>query len=293
MQGMTAASTTLRHAPWTDRKGQLSPLRLAVFVGLLVPAAVIFADLLFGPMRPEPFEYALHESGKWVVRFLLLSLAVTPFRRILAWNRLIGVRRMIGVSVLCYALLHLGFYAAQENWHLGKVASEIVLRIYLTIGFAALLGLIALGATSFDAAIRKMGRNWNLLHRLAYVIGVLALIHFFLQAKSDVTEPTLMAGLFILLMSYRVAGIIKLDISRSRVLGLCATVSAALTAGVEYAWYALATGIPPKLVFLANFDVETAIRPAVWVAIIGLAIAVLPLLRLLLTGIAQLRPAKV
>jgi len=292
MQGMTVASTPLRFAPWTDRKGQLSPLRLAVFIGLLVPAVAIFADLIFGPMRPEPFKYALLESGRWVVRFLLLSLAITPFRRILGWNRLIGVRRMIGVSVLCYALLHLGFYAAQENWHLGKVASEIVLRVYLTIGFAALLGLIALGATSFDAAVRRMGRNWNLLHRLAYVIGVLALIHFFMQAKSDVTEPTLMAGLFILLMSYRVAGIAKLDISRSWVLALCAAVSAALTAGVEYAWYALATGIPPKLVFLANFDVETAIRPAVWVAIIGIAVAALPLLRLLFGGIAQLRPAK-
>lgn len=292
MQGMTVASTTLRHAPWTDRKGQLSPMRLAVFVGLFVPAIAIFADLVFGPMRPEPFEYALHESGKWVVRFLLLSLAVTPFRRILAWNRLIGIRRMLGVSVLCYALLHLGFYAAQENWHLGKVASEIVLRVYLTIGFAALLGLIALGATSFDAAVRKMGRNWNLLHRLTYLIGVLALIHFFLQAKSDVTEPTLMAGLFLLLMSYRVAGALKLDISRTWVLGLFAAVSTILTAGVEYAWYALATGIPPKLVFLANFDVETAIRPAVWVAIIGAAIAALPLLRLIFSGIAQLRPAK-
>ncbi len=102
-----------------------------------------------------------------------------------------------------------------------------------------------------------------------------------------------MAGLFLLLMSYRVVGVAKLDISRSWVLALCATISAALTAGVEYAWYALATGIPPRLVFLANFDVETAIRPAVWVAIIGLAVAMLPLLRLLFTGIAQLRPAKV
>jgi len=292
MQGMTVASTTLRHAPWTDRKGRLSPLRLAVFIGLVVPAVAIFADLYFGPMRPEPFEYALNETGKWVVRFLLLSLAVTPLRRILAWNRLIGVRRMIGVSVLCYALLHLGFYAAQENWHLGKVASEIVLRIYLTIGFAALLGLIALGATSFDAAVRRMGRNWTLLHRLTYGIGVLALVHFFLQAKSDVTEPTLMAGLFLLLMSYRVASIAKLDISRSWVLALCAIFSAALTAGVEYAWYALATGIPPRLVFLANFDVETAIRPAVWVAIIGIAVALLPLLRRLVGGLAQFRPAK-
>lgn len=277
---MIAVTTYTQFAPWTDRRGQLSWLRLVVFAGLCLPAIWIFGDLFAGPMRPEPFKYALHESGNWAVRFLLLTLAVTPFRRILSWNKLIGVRRMIGVSVLAYAVLHVGLYAAQENWNLVKVVSEIVLRIYLIIGFGALVGLIALGATSFDAAVRKLGRNWNRMHKLIYAIGVLALVHFFLQSKSDVYQPTLMAGIFFLLMSYRVATAVKLDISRWWVLALCAVAATGLTAGVEYAWYALATGIPAKLVFLASFDVTTAIRPAVWTGIIGLSVSFLSVFRM-------------
>ncbi|MEP3667901.1 MAG: protein-methionine-sulfoxide reductase heme-binding subunit MsrQ, partial [Roseibium sp.] len=193
------------YAPWTDRRGMLSALRLVVFVAILVPGIAIFADLIFGPVRPEPYEHALNESGEWAVRLLLLSLFVTPVRRIFSWNKVIGVRRMIGVSVLAYGLLHLGLYMAQENWDLVKVASEIVVRIYLTIGFVALLGLVALGVTSFDRAVRRLGPTWNRLHQLAYPIAVLGILHFFLQSKSDVAQPTVMAGLFVLLMLYRLA----------------------------------------------------------------------------------------
>ena len=281
MQVMTDVSSRLRYAPWTDRRGQTSPLRLAVFLGLMVPAIAILTDLLFGPLRPEPYEHALHESGEWAVRFLLLSLVITPLRRIFSWNRIIGVRRMTGVAVLAYALLHLGLYVAQENWDLAKVVSEIVLRFYLAIGFVALLGLAALGATSFDSAVRRMGRNWNRLHMLVYPIAVLALFHFFLQSKTDVTQPTLMAGLFCLLMLYRLAVRFRLQLSSWWVLAVCALAGAGLTAAIEYSWYALATGIPAHLVFLANFDVATSVRPAVWVGIVGGAVSLAALLHML------------
>lgn len=268
-----------RHAPWTDRRGQLSWLRLAVFAGLLLPAAGIFYDLAFGPVLAEPYEAALHSAGDWTVRLLLLTLAITPIRRIFSWNRIAGVRRMIGVSVLAYALLHLGLYAAEEQWNLTKVASEIVQRIYLTIGFTALLGLALLGATSFDAAIRRLGRGWQRLHSLVYGIGILALVHFFLQSKSDVAQATLMAGLFLLLMLYRLAVKARFDLANPIVLAGCAVFAAAFTAGIEYAWYALATGIPADRVFAANFDVATAIRPAIWVGLAGLGVAVAALVQ--------------
>jgi methionine sulfoxide reductase heme-binding subunit len=287
---MTTASSLLRYAPWTDRRGQISPLRLVVFLGLLVPAAVILTDLLFGPMRPEPYEHALHESGEWAVRLLLLSLFITPVRRIFSWNKIIGVRRMTGVAVLAYALLHLGLYVAQENWDLAKVVSEIVLRFYLAIGFVALLGLAALGATSFDSAVRRMGRNWNRLHMLAYPIAALALFHFFLQSKSDVTQPTIMAGLFSLLMLYRLAVRVSLPLSSCWVLAVCALAGAGVTAAIEYSWYALATGIPAHLVFLANFDVATSFRPAVWVGIAGGVVSLMALLQTLWNRFAM--PAK-
>lgn len=274
-------TSLIPYTPWTDRRGQLSWLRLAVFAGLLLPACRIVFDQAFGPVLAEPYEAALHSAGDWAVRFLLLTLAVTPARRIFAWNRVAGVRRMTGVAVLAYALLHLGLYAAQEQWNLLKVASEIAQRFYLTIGFAALIGLSVLGATSFDAAIRRLGRGWQRLHSLVYAIGVLALVHFFLQSKSDVGEPTLMAGLFGLLMLYRLAARTGLDIANPGVLAGCAALAAAATAGMEYAWYALATGIPADRVFLANFDVATAIRPAAWVGLAGLGVAAAALVRLL------------
>ncbi|MCK7614390.1 sulfite oxidase heme-binding subunit YedZ [Roseibium sediminicola] len=276
-----------RYAPWTDRRGQLSWLRLAVFAGLLLPAAKIFYDLAFGPVLAEPYEAALHSAGDWTVRLLLLTLAITPIRRIFSWNRIAGVRRMIGVSVLAYALLHLGLYAAEEQWNLAKVASEIVQRIYLTIGFTALFGLSLLGATSFDAAIRRLGRGWQRLHSLVYGIGILALVHFFLQSKSDVTQATLMSGLFLLLMLYRLAVKARFDLANPIVLAGCAVLAAAGTAGIEYAWYALATGIPADRVFAANFDVATAIRPAIWVGLTGLGVAVAALVQM---GVGLVRP---
>ncbi|PVB62097.1 protein-methionine-sulfoxide reductase heme-binding subunit MsrQ [Labrenzia sp. 011] len=270
----------LRHyVPWTDRRGHLSVLRLCVFVLLLLPAGWIFFDLAFGPVYPEPYEQALHESGTWAVRFLLLTLAVTPVRRIFRWNRIAGIRRMTGVSVLAYALLHVGLYAASEHWNLGKVVSEIFLRFYLIVGFAALAGLAVLGATSFDSAVRRLGAAWNRLHLLVYPVAVLALFHFFLQSKSDVTEATLMAGVFALLMIYRLVGKAGLPLSNWLVLAACALLGAAATAAVEYAWYALATGIPADRVFQANFNVATALRPSVWVAICGLGVSAAALLQ--------------
>jgi len=262
-----------RYAPWTDRRGRFSALRLAVFVGLLLPACLIFGDLALAPVRADPYEAALHACGDWAVRFLLLTLAVTPLRRILSWNRIAGVRRMVGVSVLAYALLHFGLYAAGEQWNMAKVATEIAERVYLAIGLVALVGLAVLGATSFDAAIRGLGANWQRLHSLVYGIGVLAMVHFFLQSKSDVYEPTLMAGLFLLLMLYRLSVKVGADIANPLVLAGCGILAAIGTAGIEYAWYALATGIPADRVFAANFDVLTAVRPAVWVGFAGLGTA--------------------
>jgi sulfoxide reductase heme-binding subunit YedZ len=268
------------YIPWTDRRGKLSPLRLIVFVALLLPAVSIAYSLAFGPVQADPFEQEQHAAGLWAVRLLLVTLAVTPLRRIFSWNRILGVRRMLGVSVLAYALLHLGLYAAQEHWDLPKVASEIVLRFYLTIGFVALVGLMVLGATSFDAAVRRLGRNWQRLHSLVYVIGVLALFHFFLQSKSDVTQATLLTGLFFLLMLYRLTAKSGLSLANPLVLAVCAGLGAAATAGIEYAWYALATGIPADRVLLANLDISYTIRPAVWVGITGLGVSAAALLQL-------------
>jgi sulfoxide reductase heme-binding subunit YedZ len=186
---------------------------------------------------------------------------------------------MLGVTALCYALTHLTLYWVDLKLDVFRVVQEIALRFYLTIGFAALLGLIALGSTSTDAAIKRLGRNWNRLHKIVYVIGVLAAFHFFIQSKADVYEPTLMAGFFLLLMFYRLAHWRGFALTSPLVLVAIAVLAALGTAAIEYAWYGIATGVPPGRVLAANLQFSYSIRPAWWVLATGLGVTLLGLAR--------------
>ncbi|HEX2150490.1 MAG TPA: ferric reductase-like transmembrane domain-containing protein, partial [Stellaceae bacterium] len=141
--------------PWKDRNGRTAPLKLAVFIALFVPALWIAVAFAFGWLGPRPFDEAIHQLGLWTIRLIFLALAITPLRHILQWSRLLLVRRMIGVAAFAYAIGHLGLYAADQAFDLTKIATETALRIYLTIGFAAVLGLAALAATSTDGMIRR------------------------------------------------------------------------------------------------------------------------------------------
>ncbi len=272
---------SLLKTPWTDRAGNFSPLKAAVLLGICMPALLLgiaaargtLGPVIVGPLGARPITEAIHQTGDWAIRFLMMSLAVTPLRRVLNWPKLILVRRMLGLAALAYALAHLTLYTIDMKLDLLRVASEIALRFYLTIGFAALLGLLALGTTSTDAAIRRLGRNWQRLHRIVYGIGLLAVFHFFIQSKADVYEPTLMAGLFILLMVLRLAHWRGLSLSSPIVLAGSAVLAGLATAGVEFAWYGLATGVPPGRVLAANLQFSFSIRPAWWVLAAGLGAA--------------------
>lgn len=266
--------------PWTDRSGKFSPLKAAVFAGACLPvlwlgwqalSGTLAATQAPGLLGARPVTEAIHQTGDWAIRFLWMSLAVTPLRRIGNWPKLILVRRTLGVAALCYALMHLTLYAVDLKLDLPRVAAEIALRFYLTIGFVALVGLAVLGSTSTDAAIKRLGRNWSRLHKMVYVIGVLAAFHFFIQSKADVYEPTLMAGFFLLLMFYRLAHRRGFSLTSPSVLAGIAILAALGTAAVEYAWYGLATGIPPGRVLAANLQFSFSIRPAWWVLAAGLA----------------------
>jgi methionine sulfoxide reductase heme-binding subunit len=270
--------------PWQNRAGQLSPLKLTMFVALFLPGAWIIAQWWLGMLAPKPVTEAIHQSGDWAVRFVLITLAVTPLRRIANWPRLILVRRMLGLAALAYACVHLVLYVVDQKYDLAKVVSEIVLRIYLTIGFAALVALVALGATSTDAAIRRLGGpRWIRLHKAVYAIGVLALVHFFLQSKIDVTQAVLMSGFFVFLMGYRLMHHYGWR-SEPGPLAALAGAAALLTALIEAAWYGLATGVPALMVLAANLDFDIAIRPAWWVLAAGLAVVGLNVVRLGLGG---------
>ncbi|MEP9388371.1 protein-methionine-sulfoxide reductase heme-binding subunit MsrQ [Mesorhizobium sp. KR9-304] len=274
--------------PWTDRSGNFSPLKAAVLVGACLPALLLgwaAADGTLapagslGPLGARPITEAIHQTGDWAIRFLMMSLAVTPLRRIANWPKLIMVRRMLGLAALFYALAHLTLYAIDLKLDLLRVVSEIALRVYLTIGFVALLGLIALGSTSTDAAIRRLGKRWNRLHKIVYPIGLLAALHFFIQSKADVYEPTLMAGFFLLLMFYRLAHWRGFALASPLVLVAIAILAALGTAAIEYAWYGIATGVPPGRVLAANLQFSFSIRPAWWVLATGLGATLLALAR--------------
>ena len=264
--------------PWLDRAGRLSLLKLAAFLLAVAPACYLAGAYATNTLGPKPITALIHGTGEWTIRFLLASLAVTPLRRVANWPKLINVRRLLGVTTSAYALAHLALYIVDQNFDLAKVVSEIALRFYLTIGFVALLGLIALGATSTDAAIRRMGKNWTRLHKAAYAIGILGLLHYFLQSKIDVSDPVFWTGLFVLLMGWRLMQRVRLPM-RPWSLALLAVAAGLATAGIEAAWYGIKSGIPADLVLGANLDFSDVIRPAWWVLAIGLMLPLVALVR--------------
>lgn len=259
--------------PWNDRAGRFSPLKTTTLVLVALPALWLLYRTLFIGLGPRPITEAIHRMGDWTVYFLLITLAITPARRLFDWSKLILVRRIVGLAALAYILFHFSLYVVDSRLDLGFVASEIVRRIYLTIGFAALLGLVALGVTSTDAMIRRMGaKGWNRLHQLIYLIVPLAILHYYMQSKVDVTQPVLMSGFFFWLMGYRLLA--RFGHKQGLVPLLTLAVAAPLaTAFVEVAWYGLATGVPWQRVALANLDFSYTIRPAWWVMAAALAVA--------------------
>jgi sulfoxide reductase heme-binding subunit YedZ len=255
--------------PLTDRQGRFSPLKAMTLALALLPAAVIAYWFFTHQLGPLAVKAALRLIGDWTIRLLVITLALTPLQRVLNWPKITLIRRMLGVTTFAYALTHFILYIVNSKYDLVFVASEIVLRFYLTIGFVALLGLSLLAATSFDTAVRKLGKKWKMLHRLVYGIAVLGLLHYFIQTKIDVSPAVLMTGFFILLMVYRVF-IMKRVSFTPAVLAISAVVACVLTAITEFTWYALATGVDPWRIAQANLMFSFSLRPAVIVLLAGL-----------------------
>ncbi|WP_127089585.1 sulfite oxidase heme-binding subunit YedZ [Aquabacter cavernae] len=262
-----------------EKSGKFSPEKTIALVASVAPAVWLAALALTGDLGARPVTAAIHFTGLWAVRFLLVSLAVTPFRRIFHWPKLVLARRTLGLAALAYAALHLGLYVADLGFDLGAAAREIALRFYLTIGALAVALLLALGGTSFDRVIRRMGaKRWNALHASVYAIAVLAVVHFLIQSKLDVSEAVLMGGLLVFLFAYRVAHRITNNVTIP-LLACVVLGSALMTAAMEVGWYAAATGIDPRLVLEANFQPAQGISPALWVLTAGTALTLAAIVR--------------
>ena len=261
--------------PWNDYSRRLSPLKLAVFICLFAPGAWVAFGLASGLFQPRPLNEAIHQIGLWVVRFLFIALAITPLKSILQWQRLILVRRMVGVAACVYVLIHFSLYIVDQAFDLEKVASEIVLRVYLTIGITALTGLCVLAATSTDGMVRRLGRRWQKLHYLVYPIALLALVHYFMQSKLEVWEPTIFFGIYGWLMLYRLLAAkfaVRGRLPLYWVAALC-PIATVLTALGETTYFRFAfPRVPSWRVFEANWSLVTGIRPAAIVFALSLAV---------------------
>jgi sulfoxide reductase heme-binding subunit YedZ len=144
-------------------------------------------------------------TGRWTLRLLLVTLAITPVRRVTGWNRLIGFRRMLGLFAFFYATLHFTIYLAIDqffDWE--TIVEDVTKRPFITAGFAAFVLLIPLAMTSTRGWIRRLGRRWQMLHRLIYVSSVLAVVHFIWKVKSDLRDPLWYASILGVLLGFRV-----------------------------------------------------------------------------------------
>jgi sulfoxide reductase heme-binding subunit YedZ len=269
---------------WRDAAGRLSPLRIATLAFLCVPVAIAIVDYNTEGFGARPLNNVIHRTGYWALIFLMSSLAVTPLRRIARFNLLVDVRRMIGVGAFVYAATHISLFIADQMFDLWKVASEIALRLYLTIGFTALLGLAALAVTSTDGMVRRLGgKRWQNLHNVIYVIGLLALIHYFQQTKADVSVPTFAAGLFGWMLGYRL--LIKFrntsDEPPAWMLLMLSVVIAALTFAAEAVGIGIVFNVSPLRVLESAFDFDdlSMIRPGWLVLGAGLIVVAVDLVR--------------
>ena len=179
-----------------------------VFIACLAPLAWLASGAFgwFGvTLGPDPVKELEHECGKTALNLLLLTLAVTPVRELTSQPQLLRLRRMLGLFAFFYVVLHFTIYLVLDlELNFATLGADIAKRPYITIGFTALLLLIPLAVTSTNGMMRRLGRRWQTLHRLVYVIAVLGVWHFYWQVKRDVREPLLYAGILAVLLGYRV-----------------------------------------------------------------------------------------
>ena len=175
-----------------------------VFVACLVPVLVIAIDIRAGSLGANPIETIQDHFGIWGLRFIVITLSVTPLRQLTAWNWLQRFRRMLGLFAFFYVMLHfLTWLVLDSDLNFTAIAEDITERPFITLGFSALLILAAMAATSPLAIRRRMGRNWQKLHNAFYGAAILGVWHYWWQVKLDTSDPAIYAVAVALLLGYR------------------------------------------------------------------------------------------
>ena len=198
-------------------------MKLLVFAAALVPFAHLIWRGFNGDLTADPLVEITNQTGLWTLRFVVITLAITPIRRMTGWNPIIRFRRMLGLFAFFYSMLHFLTYLVGDRfasldfpdgfvaWStvvnlLASIWADVAKRPYITVGFIAFVSMIPLAATSTTGWIRRLGgRNWQRLHRLIYVTGIAGVVHYLWRVKADTLHPLIYAAIVGVLLGYRLA----------------------------------------------------------------------------------------
>ena len=179
-------------------------IKPAAFFASLLPFVRLVLSGVRADLGANPIEAVTHETGLWALRFLVITLAITPLRRLTGWHSLISLRRMLGLFAFFYACVHLFSYLLFDRlFHVGEILTDIADRPFITAGMTALALMIPLAVTSTKGWIRRLGRRWQTLHRIVYLSAAAACLHFVWKVKVVVGEPVYCVAVLTVLLGFR------------------------------------------------------------------------------------------
>jgi methionine sulfoxide reductase heme-binding subunit len=180
-------------------------LKVAIFFVALMPLALLGLKAYHGDLGANPIEVITHATGDWTLRFLLITLAITPLRRITGWQGWIRFRRMLGLFAFFYGVLHLTTWLWLDKFFdVHEMLADILKRRFITVGMAGLALMLPLALTSTRGWIRRLGKRWTKLHRLIYASAIAGVIHYWWLVKADVSKPETYALILFVLLGIRV-----------------------------------------------------------------------------------------
>jgi sulfoxide reductase heme-binding subunit YedZ len=188
---------------------QQAGLKVSIFGAGLCPLAILAWQALTGNLGANPIDEITGQTGIWTLRLLLITLAVTPARRLTGWNRLIQFRRMLGLFAFFYGSLHFVTYIWLDQFFaIAEIIADVMQRPFITVGFASFVLLIPLAVTSTTAMIKRLGGKWwQRLHRLVYAIAIGGVVHYLWLVKADIRQPLIYGSILGVLLAYRLWGI--------------------------------------------------------------------------------------
>jgi len=180
-------------------------VKIVVFFLCLVPLVVLIWQGYNDELGANPIEELTHRTGSWTLKFILITLTITPLRQIFGFKNIVRLRRMLGLYAFFYAVLHfLCYFVLDQFFDFSEIIKDISKRPYITIGFTSLLMLIPLAVTSTNKMVKKLGKRWKSLHQMIYVIAVFSIFHYLWLVKADILYPVIYGLVLIVLLSARV-----------------------------------------------------------------------------------------